>query len=225
VKALRNRLSFANVISLTALFVALGGTTYAAVALPSNSVCTTQIRTDGVGKSEIRSGAVGRSEISTGGVGKSELATGAAGKSEIPSNAVGASEIAKDAVGTSEIHDGTVDLADLSTATKAAFTPLRAAVTKAGALAAGNATSAAHAAAGVYTVTFGRDVSACQFSATLAAVKSSGTTVDTPDPARILAVPGASATQVEVRTFFGAEDATTHVPPAADEPFHLLVAC
>jgi hypothetical protein len=225
VKALRNRLSFANIISLTALFVALGGTTYAAVSLPSNSVGTTQIRTNGVGKSEIRSGAVGRSEISTSGVGKSELAVGAAGKSEIPTNAVGASEIAKNAVGTSELRDGTVDLADLSTATKSAFTPLRAAVTKAGALAAGNATSAAHAAAGVYTVTFGRDVSACQFSATLAAVKSSGTAVDLPEPGRIVALPGANATQVDVHTYFGAEDATTHVPPAADEPFHLVVVC
>src|SRR4051794_23504384 len=224
VKALRNRLSFANVVSLLALFVALGGTTYAAASLPSDSVGSLQIRTDGVGKSEIRSGAVGRSEVSTSGVAKSEIATGAVGKSEVTTNAVGASEIAKDAVGTSELRDGTVDLADLSTATKAALTPLRAAVTKGGALAAGNATSAAHPSAGVYTVTFGRDVSTCQFSATLAAVKT-GATVDTPDPARIVAQPGTAASQVQVRTFFGAEDATTHVPPAVDEPFHLVVAC
>jgi len=127
-------------------------------------------------------------------------------------------------VGASELRDGQVDLADLSTGAKAAFTPLRAAVTKGGALAAGNAQSAAHPSAGVYTVTFGRDVSACQFSATLAAVKT-GATVDTPDPARIVAQPGTAASQVQVRTFFGAEDATTHVPPAVDEPFHLVVAC
>ena len=42
--------------------------------------------------------------------------------------------------------------------------------------------------------------------------EGSVTTIDTPDPARILAVPGATAAQVEVRTFFGAEDATTHAP-------------
>jgi hypothetical protein len=225
VKALRNRLSFANVISLLALFVALGGTTYAAASLPARSVGSLQIRTDGVGKSEIRSGAVGRSEISTNGVAKPEIATGAVGKSEVATNAVGPSEIIGNAVGTSELRDGSVELADLSAATKTAFTPQRAAVTKAGALAAGNAQSATHPSAGVYTITFARDVSACQFSATLAAVKSSPTTVDTPDAARILAAPGATATQVEVRTFFGAEDATTHAPPAADEPFHLIVNC
>src|SRR4051794_11052014 len=81
VKALRNRLSFANVISLLALFVALGGTTYAAASLPARSVGSLQIRTDGVGKSEIRSSAVGRSEIATNGVAKTEIGSGAVGKS------------------------------------------------------------------------------------------------------------------------------------------------
>ena len=50
---LRARMSFANVTSMLALFVALGGTSYAAATLPANSV----------GKSQIRSGAVGKSEV------------------------------------------------------------------------------------------------------------------------------------------------------------------
>ena len=37
---LRARLTFANVMSVAALFVALGGTGYAAIVLPANSVGT-----------------------------------------------------------------------------------------------------------------------------------------------------------------------------------------
>ena len=39
----RSHLSFANVISVIALFVALGGASYAAVTLPKNSVGAKQI--------------------------------------------------------------------------------------------------------------------------------------------------------------------------------------
>ena len=42
---LRGRLTFANVTAATALFVALGGTSYAAISLPRNSVGAEQIRT------------------------------------------------------------------------------------------------------------------------------------------------------------------------------------
>jgi hypothetical protein len=42
------RLSYANVVATLALFVALGGASYAAVALPRNSVGTPQLRTHSV---------------------------------------------------------------------------------------------------------------------------------------------------------------------------------
>ena len=54
----RSRLSFANVISLIALFVALGGTGYAAVKLPRNSVGASQIKTNAVASSEVKNGAL-----------------------------------------------------------------------------------------------------------------------------------------------------------------------
>ncbi len=63
---IRSHLSFANTISLIALFVALGGTTYAAVALPKNSVKAKQIAKNAVGASEIKSRAVGTSEVRNG---------------------------------------------------------------------------------------------------------------------------------------------------------------
>jgi hypothetical protein len=217
-RRIRGRLTFANVTSCLALFVALGGTSYAAATLAANSVGTRQIRTNGVGKSEIKSSAVGVSEIATNGVGKGELATDAVGQSEIRKDSVGAGEIRTGAVGTSELQDAGIDLTDLSTTTKAALIPARAAVTKAGAAAAGNAQSATRSAAGAYTVTFDHDVSKCFYSATLAAVRSSATTVDPPDAGFVNAAPGAAAGAVDVRTFNASGAAT-------DEPFHLLVAC
>jgi hypothetical protein len=43
-KKLRPRLTFANVVSCLALFVALGGSAYAATQLPKNSVGTRQLK-------------------------------------------------------------------------------------------------------------------------------------------------------------------------------------
>jgi hypothetical protein len=55
---LRRRPSPATVIAVLALFVALGGTSYAAVKLPKNSVGKKQIRTGAVASSEVRNGSL-----------------------------------------------------------------------------------------------------------------------------------------------------------------------
>ena len=54
----RSRPSFASVVSVMALFVALGGTSYAAVKLPKNSVGSSQIKTNGVGSSDVKNGSL-----------------------------------------------------------------------------------------------------------------------------------------------------------------------
>ena len=137
---MRKRLSFANVTSMLALFIALGGSAYAAAQLPANSV----------GKSQIRSSAVGKSEAATGSVGRSEVRSSA--------------------IGTKEIRDGKIDVADLTPAALAANgVTFRAAVSDAGALTGGNAKSATRTTdPGVYSVDLGTDVSKCQVSATVA---------------------------------------------------------
>ena len=50
----RSRPSFSTVVSMMALFVALGGTSYAAVKLPKNSVGSSQIKANGVGSSDVK---------------------------------------------------------------------------------------------------------------------------------------------------------------------------
>ena len=43
--SIRGKLSFANVMSMVAVMIALGGTSYAAIKLPANSVGSTQLKT------------------------------------------------------------------------------------------------------------------------------------------------------------------------------------
>src|SRR3954452_18590019 len=63
-RRLRSGLSYANVTATIALFVALGGSSYAAFKLPRNSVGSAQIRTGAVHSSEIKDRSVGVRDIS-----------------------------------------------------------------------------------------------------------------------------------------------------------------
>jgi len=55
---LRSHLSYANTMATIAVFIALGGTSYAVAQLPRNSVGAKQIRAGAVGKSEVHRSAV-----------------------------------------------------------------------------------------------------------------------------------------------------------------------
>src|SRR4051812_44164365 len=63
-KGMKERLTYANVTATLALFVALGGSSYAAVNFPRSSVGSRELKTNSVGAAEIRRKAVGSSEIS-----------------------------------------------------------------------------------------------------------------------------------------------------------------
>jgi hypothetical protein len=211
----RRRLSFANVTSAVALFVALGGTSYAAITLPRNSVGSAQLRTHAVKKSEVAKHAVGRWEILPNGV----------ARSEIRRDAVGPSEIRRNAVSSDEVADGTLQADDLSAAGRNALAAMngvtfRVASTAAGAAAGGNAKAIAHTVnSGVYTVDLGQDVSACQYAATLGGVKS-GTAIEPPatNAELVTASPSTDASKVVVTI-------TDDADAAIDSAFHLLVAC
>jgi hypothetical protein len=53
-----------NVIGYIALFIALGGTSYAAIKLPANSVGSKQIKAKAVRASEVKDGSLGLAELS-----------------------------------------------------------------------------------------------------------------------------------------------------------------
>jgi hypothetical protein len=63
---IRRRLTYANVVATLALFIALGGGSYAAVNLKRGSVKAKHIAPSAVGRSEIARGAVGSPEVANG---------------------------------------------------------------------------------------------------------------------------------------------------------------
>ncbi len=54
-----------NAIAIAALFIALGGTSYAAVAIPKDSVGSPQLRKGAVTSSKIHSGAITPGKLSS----------------------------------------------------------------------------------------------------------------------------------------------------------------
>lgn len=67
---------YANVTATLALIVALGGTSYAAITLPKNSVGNKQLRKNAVSASKIRTGAVTSAKIKNGSIEAADLKLG-----------------------------------------------------------------------------------------------------------------------------------------------------
>lgn len=64
--AIRNRLTYANVVATMALFIALGGSSYAAIQLPKNSVGSSALKKNSVTNSKIKKSAVGSRHVKNG---------------------------------------------------------------------------------------------------------------------------------------------------------------
>ncbi|HEX2095854.1 MAG TPA: hypothetical protein VHF50_00610 [Solirubrobacterales bacterium] len=82
-RALRRHLSYANVMATIAVFVALGGASYAAIQLPKGSVGTRELKQGAVTSSKLRDGAVKLRDLS-------RSARGGLGGNAGPGGAVGA---------------------------------------------------------------------------------------------------------------------------------------
>ena len=163
----------AMLVALTALFVALGGTGYAATRLlPRNSVGEHQLRNSAVTSSKIRPHTIHLSDIATSTRNSLRGQTGAQGP-QGPQGPTGP----QGPPGAAIFH---------------------AAVNSGGDAVRGNATfSSGGGGAGTYTIGFARDVSQCEATATLASVPG-GLTTD-PPPGRITVRP--SGARIEVHTY------------------------
>jgi len=73
---MRKRLTFANIISFVALFVALSAGAYASTTLPANSVGALQLKSNAVTSRKIAAGAVTRSKIAAKAVTGTQVAPG-----------------------------------------------------------------------------------------------------------------------------------------------------
>ena len=61
---LREHTTYGNVVATLALFVALGGTSYAAIKLPRNSVGASELRTGAVRSAEVKDRSLGLGDLS-----------------------------------------------------------------------------------------------------------------------------------------------------------------
>lgn len=73
-RAPRFRLSYANVASSLALFLALGGSSYAAFKLPRNSVGTRQLKAGAVRSADVRNGSIRSVDVRNGSLGLHDMA-------------------------------------------------------------------------------------------------------------------------------------------------------
>ena len=116
---MRSHLSFANVVSAVALFVALGGSAFA-VGLARDSVKSKQIKTGSVKLAELAlnsvdsariiDGTINGGDIADGAVGTADIADGAVGTAKLGANAVDGSKVAPDSLTGADITEGSLSL-------------------------------------------------------------------------------------------------------------------
>jgi hypothetical protein len=182
-RRLRLRLTFANLMSSAAVFIALGGTSYA-LTLPRNSVGAQQIRGGAVRASEIRSGAVRSSDVKDRALGVRDLSPAARIALRGQTGAAGAPGPAGPPGPPGVTYT--------------------AAVTAAGIKVRGNAIRASTRGVNEYVVEFDRSTDDCVSTATLATVDGA-----TPPAGRITVA--RESTHVVVRTY-DAGGAATRLP-------------
>jgi hypothetical protein len=101
------RLTYANVLATCALFVALGGTSFAAVSQLANGSVKTP---------KLANGAVTTPKLANGAVRTPKLANGAVSASKIADAAVVAGKVGRGAVGSTQLADGAVGAAQVAAA-------------------------------------------------------------------------------------------------------------
>ncbi|HEX6664997.1 MAG TPA: hypothetical protein VF081_00200 [Solirubrobacterales bacterium] len=102
-KMLKRHLTVANVLSCTALFVALSASAYAAVKLKPNQVKAANIAKQAVTNPKIKKQAVTSGKIKNGGVVNADLGGGAVTGDKIANGAVTSKKLGKNAVTTNSI--------------------------------------------------------------------------------------------------------------------------
>jgi hypothetical protein len=104
----RRHLTFANVVSCMALFVALGGVSYAALKLPKNSVGSKQIKKRAVKSSKIKAGAVGNGKLAANSVDGGKVIDGSIGLADLGANSVDGTKVLDGTLGTDDLADDAV---------------------------------------------------------------------------------------------------------------------
>ena len=102
------------IVACIALFVAMGGTTIAAVKLKANSVKTKNVKDGAITGPKIGPGAVTGDKFAPGAVGSGAIGDGSITGAKVANGAIGATKIAGGAVGSAQIADGGVGKAEVA---------------------------------------------------------------------------------------------------------------
>jgi hypothetical protein len=112
---MKQRLSYANVVSTLALFLALGGATaYAVNSLPPKSIGAKQLRPGAVTADKIRKHAVTAPKLEAQSVKSGKIANGAVKEAKLANASVSGSKLANEAVSTEKIGKDAVTGAQLN---------------------------------------------------------------------------------------------------------------
>ena len=104
----------AMIVACLALFVALGGTSYAATKLAANSVGSKQIKSNAVTAAKIKNGAITTAKLKDGAVTTAKLPDGAVTTAKLPDGAVTTAKLPDGAVTTAKLPDGAVATAKIA---------------------------------------------------------------------------------------------------------------
>jgi hypothetical protein len=119
-KQLKRHLSFANVVSCLALFMALSGVAYAAKTivktqnLVNGAVTTAKLRNGAVTTGKLRNGAVTGQKIAPATIGSSQLANGSVRSGQLGGQVVTEPKIKNGAVSESKLGSGSVSSGKLT---------------------------------------------------------------------------------------------------------------
>jgi hypothetical protein len=97
-----------NVYGLIAVFIALGGTSYAVSKLPKNSVGAKQIKANGVRTAEIQDGAVQSADVGNGSLTGGDVQDGSLTGGDVQDGSLGSGDVGDDGLTGGDISDGSV---------------------------------------------------------------------------------------------------------------------
>ena len=108
IAAVRNRLTYSNVIATMALFIALGGVAVAATQLPRNSVGTKQLKRGAVTSAKLAKKSVTNGKLGPSAVGPGNIGSGAVTTEKLAAGAVIASTIKNSVITTNKLNNEAV---------------------------------------------------------------------------------------------------------------------
>ncbi len=108
IPAVRQRLTYSNVIATMALFVALGGVAVAATQLPRNSVGTRQLKRGAVTSAKLAKKSVINGKLAENSVGPGNIGNGAVTTAKLAASSVIASTIKNSVITTNKLNNEAV---------------------------------------------------------------------------------------------------------------------